>query len=272
MEPESLDDKLSRLEAAIRARHSVLVAFSGGIDSRVLTEAVRRTGIPAKVVHFTGPHQTKTERMQAEQRLKQCGLEFRREQFNPLQHQDIAENSKLRCYSCKRAMYGRMQRIAGEFGIETVLDGSNRDDVQEYRPGMKALQELSIVSPALEAGLTKEDIRQAARIYGLVDPDQPSRPCLLTRFAYDLQPTEELLHQVAEAEDALLQIGLKSFRLRIPSYKEYILQMSDQEQTISLVKEEMVLQMLNELGFEAVQFEYTDTLAGWYDRGAGETG
>ena len=127
----------------------------------------------------------------------------------------IRHNPPDRCYHCKRVLFGRILETAAEKGILTVAEGSNVDDLGDYRPGMRAIRELGVVSPLLDAGLTKADIRAFSKELGLPTWSKPSFACLASRFVYGETITDEKLSMVDQAEQLLMDLGLRQFRVRI---------------------------------------------------------
>lgn len=201
------DARLQRLAAVLRGLPGgVFIAYSGGVDSRFLAYAACGAGLAPTLLHVAGPHVPGRESELAVARAGRMGLAARVVSINPLELPEVRANSRERCYFCKRALFARLlaeaRATAGERAI-TLCDGSNRSDRQGYRPGLRALAELGIRSPLDEAGVEKADIRELAALCGMEAPDQPSRPCLLTRFAYGVRPTPDLLARVDAAEQAV---------------------------------------------------------------------
>ena len=203
------DSRLSRLAAVLRgiaAQGPVFIAYSGGLDSRFLAHAARLTGITPTLLHVAGPHVPARESEQAAARAGRMGLPLRIVPVDPLETPEVRANGRERCYFCKWALFARLSgeaRAVAEAGEPVLCDGSNASDRRGYRPGLRALAELGVRSPLAEAGLEKPEIRELAALSGLEAPDQPSRPCLLTRFAYGVQPTLDLLASVDAAELAV---------------------------------------------------------------------
>ena len=188
----------------------IAVAYSGGLDSRFLCHAALLCGCDVLAVHVLGPHIPPQESAGAAAWAQQRGLPLRTAHFDPLALPEVCNNSTLRCYGCKTGLVNllRAELAAAEDGPGRVLcDGTNADDLQAYRPGLRALEEGRVRSPLAEAGLAKAAVREAARATGLDRPEQRARPCLLTRMAYGMQPDAATLARLAAAEEALAQAG-----------------------------------------------------------------
>ncbi|MFT4300607.1 MAG: PP-loop family protein [Desulfovibrio sp.] len=207
MRPEDLPKELTRI---LRDLPPLVVALSGGIDSRFLCHAAQLCGCDVLAVHARGPHITAGESAGALSWAERRGLPLLVVDFNPLSLPEVSNNSQERCYACKAgllAAIGAALAQAGQLG-RVLCDGSNADDLNAFRPGLRALKEAGVVSPLAQAGMSKATIRNAARATGLDDPGQRARPCLLTRLAYGLEPQKETLARLAAAEEELAALTL----------------------------------------------------------------
>lgn len=212
----NLADKRDKLKNLLTEFDRVAVAFSGGVDSTFLLFIAGEVLGPDRVVALTAdtPIFPAHELAESVALAGQIGI---RQVIVPcavLDQDKIAANPPERCYHCKLEIFSLFLSRARELGFQSLLDGSNLDDLDDYRPGRKALDELNIVSPLLEAGLTKEEIRQLSRQAGLATADKPSYACLATRFPYGTKLTVDRLRQVAHCENFLRQQGLRTFRVR----------------------------------------------------------
>jgi pyridinium-3,5-biscarboxylic acid mononucleotide sulfurtransferase len=208
-------EKFDRLFSQIRDLGRVLVAYSGGVDSTLLLK-VGTLALGEGCLGVTAQSETLTsEEFQTAMAIaRDHDFNLRTIQYSELAIENYAENPLNRCYFCKQELFSHLRAIAGELGITAILDGSNADDVGDWRPGMKAAAELKVVSPLRDAGLTKAEIRDLARALGLPNWDKPSAPCLSSRIAYGLEIDKKKLDQVAEGERFLRQAGFRIVRVR----------------------------------------------------------
>lgn len=213
--PEDLRPKAARLLDEFRSFSSCLVAFSGGIDSTLLAFA-GRVVLHDKVVAVTAVMQS-----MAAGRLAQCraaaeaiGIPWLTTEIRELDDPQYRANDPMRCYYCKRLLFGRLRQIAAERGLAVVVDGTNADDLSDYRPGAMAGEEFGIRSPLVDCQLGKAEIRALARAWGIPDPDRPSTTCLSTRLAYGLEITPARLRMIDMAEQFLRENGFSPVRVR----------------------------------------------------------
>lgn len=201
------------------ASENVAVAFSGGADSSLLLKlAVMHAGKTGKrviaVTASTELHPAKDEAA-AKQAASEAGAEHRILTVSELQFEGIKRNPADRCYHCKKYLFGAIRDEAAKAGAFVVLEGTNADDLKEYRPGLRAVEELGIRSPLKEAGFTKKEVRKLAQEYGISAANRPSAPCLATRFPYGEELTMEKLRRVERGEECLKGLGLYNVRLRV---------------------------------------------------------
>jgi uncharacterized protein len=209
-----LDEKYEALLDLIAKRERAAVAFSGGVDSSFLCHAAAAAlGNRAIAVTVVSPMLPKSEIEAAAAVARQLGIEHILVE-EPEIDEEVAANPKERCYFCKKIEFGRILGAAKERGITTVFDGSNQDDLADYRPGLTALAELDIVSPLREAGLTKAEIRELSRRFGLPTWDKPAFACLASRIPYGERIDREKLSRIEKAEDTLRNFGFRQFRVR----------------------------------------------------------
>ena len=211
-----LQNKKQALQTYLKQLGTVVVAFSGGVDSAFLMKMAKET-LGEKAIAVTANLRSFPDRELAEA-TEFCKREQIRQivvNFDELQVEGFQENPKNRCYLCKRALLGEIRKAASREGIVHILEGSNLDDCGDYRPGMQAVKELGILSPLKETGFTKAEIRKASRELGLEEWDKPSFACLSSRFPYGEQITAEKLAKVEQAEQRLRDLGFAQFRVRM---------------------------------------------------------
>jgi uncharacterized protein len=207
--------KWSELLASLRLMGSAAVAFSGGVDSSLLSAAAGYAlGEDAVAVTISSPVNVAGEAEAAVALAAQIGLKHLVVEYNDLENPNFVANPPDRCYHCKLARFSTLLIYARDHHIHAVLEGTNADDGTDYRPGMRAVEELGVRSPLAEVGLKKAEIRQLARAIGLPTWNRPSSPCLATRFPYGAPVTQEGLVQVARAEQLLHQLGFEPVRVR----------------------------------------------------------
>jgi uncharacterized protein len=207
--------KLDSLKKIIKDTGGAVVAFSGGVDSTFLLKVASEV-LGDKVIAVTANSETypKRELEEAELFARTQGIKHIVIETLELEIAGFADNPPDRCYYCKHELFSKLIGIAKDNGMGFVLDGSNFDDGNDYRPGMLAAKELGVISPLKEAQLTKEEIRELSRELGLSTWDKPSFACLSSRFPYGTKITPEKLAVIAEAEDFIRGLGFRELRVR----------------------------------------------------------
>ena len=211
-----LGSKIEKLKGVFQSMGKVVVAYSGGVDSTFLLRMAKDTLGKENVLAVTAlsPLYPERELRGAKRMASEMGVRHLLIESNELEIEGFSKNPTNRCYFCKRELFGELKRVAQQENISSIIEGSTLDDEGDYRPGKRAIGELNIRSPLLEASFTKADVREASKALGLPTWDKPSFACLASRFPYGQEITEEALRKVDEAEDFLIGLGFKQVRVR----------------------------------------------------------
>ena len=210
-EETALLPRLESVLGVLAAGNRFALAYSGGLDSRFLAHAAQRFGFEPVLLHIVGPHIPPEETDYARHWAASRELAYEELPADPLDLALVASGDRRRCYACKRNLFSLLKARTDL----PLCDGTNASDAGQYRPGIRAVEELGILSPLASAGLTKADIRRLSREAGLFTWDKPAYACLATRIPTGEALTGEALARVEGAEDALFRLGYTDFRVRV---------------------------------------------------------
>src|SRR5215472_4121774 len=212
--PET-EAKLRALEARLANLPSLMVAYSGGVDSAFLAAtAYRMLGEQMLAVLADSPSLARKDLEQAVAFAATVGMPLRIIQTDELDKPEYQRNDANRCFHCKTELFTGMEALGAELGFKHIAYGMNADDTRDYRPGQRAAHQHEVLAPLAEAGMTKADVRLLSRAAGFALWDRPAAPCLSSRVEYGREVTREVLSQVERAEDAVRRLGFREFRVR----------------------------------------------------------
>jgi uncharacterized protein len=212
---DRINDKFNKLKEDLRKMRRVIIAYSGGIDSTLLLKAASLSGlddilaVTANSESFPEEELAFVKKMTSTLNIKSIIIHT-----EELKDENYASNPRDRCYYCKKELFSKLREIAIRENFNFILDGTNVDDIDDWRPGRQAAKEFGIVSPLLEAGLNKNEIREISRRLGLPTWNKPATPCLSSRIPYGQRITAEALKRIDKAEGFIKRFGIKELRVR----------------------------------------------------------
>lgn len=270
MAKNAIESKTEILKNMLKdyAAEDVAIAFSGGVDSSLLLkmacDAAKLTGryvygiLLHTMLHPAGDVQ------EAGRIAGEAGAEFLVLNLDELKAAGIGENPVDRCYLCKKYLFRELKKKAEELDIHTILEGTNEDDLHVYRPGIRAVHELGIISPLADVGFTKDEVRKLAEKYGISVSGKPSTPCLATRFPYGSGLTYEAMRKVEEGEAYLREMGFYNVRLRV--HKDIARIEVDSDDIMTFVsKREEIVPHLKKLGYTYITLDIEGFRSGSMD-------
>lgn len=265
-----MNEKVDRLkrQMEVYAREDVVVAFSGGVDSSILLklacEAAQKTGNQVYGVFLQTKLHPSGECEEARAAAEEMGAKFRVLKLDELDTAGIGENPIDRCYRCKKYLFQSLLREAEVLRAGIVLEGTNEDDLHVYRPGIRAVRELGILSPLADAGLGKAEVRRLAKERGIAAAKKPSTPCLATRFPYGTTLSYEEMERVDQAERYLRDLGFYNVRVRVHGEIARIeVDIEDLEKVIE--NREMITERIKALGYPYVTLDLEGFRSGSMD-------
>ena len=249
-------DKFARLKRIIAKMRSVLVAYSGGVDSSFLLKVAKDIlGNKVLAVIAKSPTYTKSELEEAVDFCNKYKIKYLIIETEELNNPRFAKNPKNRCFYCKDELFSRLKKIAEARKIKYIIDGSNADDTRDFRPGRKAKEKHKVRSPLQEAGLTKDEIRRLSKDLGLETWNKPSLACLASRFPYDTQITKKDLRRINAAEEFLRSLGFAQVRVRHYDSLARIEVLKDDIGRVLSLASQKIVNKLKELGYNYVTLD-----------------
>jgi len=248
------DEKFARLEQIIASMNSVIIGFSGGVDSVFLAK-VARDVLPDKAIAATAdsPSLARSELESCINLAKQIRIMHKIVRTTEIENPEYLLNPSNRCYFCKISLYAKLAELAKELNIAVIANGLNYDDLQEYRAGNKAAEEFNVRSPLVEARMTKEEIRKYSAVLGLPTFDKPAMPCLASRIPTDSVITPEKLLQVEQAE-LYLRTQFNLYNLRARHFGNIVKIEADKKDLERLnAEKESIGKRMQDIGFEKVE-------------------
>lgn len=267
---DKYSEKITKLKNEISAcvLEDVVVAFSGGVDSSLLLKMVceeaKKCGSKVYGILLHTMLHLSRDVEESRKIAEEVGGEFLTIELDELEQAGIVDNPKDRCYLCKKYMFRALKEKAEELGVKNIFEGTNADDLQEYRPGIRAVRELDIRSPLAVAGFTKEDVRRLAEEYGISVSRKPSTPCLATRFPYGSRLTYEDMRTVERGEAFLRELGFYNVRLRVHD-KLVRIEVDTKDMGLAEAKKEEIVTYLKSLGYMYVTLDLEGFRSGSMD-------
>lgn len=261
----SMQTKLEQLQTYLShySQNSICIAFSGGVDSSLVLKVAAQTVPKVAAVYFQTTLHPVGDQNAAEKIAQEIGVPFYVIKLDEFTNPNIMKNPLDRCYQCKHMLFSILKDWAVQHGYSTCMDGTNLDDLHQYRPGIRALRELDIISPLAECHITKQEVRQIAAGFGLSSSDTPSSPCLATRLPYHTFITKEKLEKIEKAEQLLCKNGFPVNRVRVHDTIARIEIPS--EQFLAFYQRSDLLLRLKRIGFDYITLDMEGFRSGSMD-------
>ena len=262
---DPFDEKTENLKETIRSAGSLLVSYSGGVDSTVLAVAAKEVlSDRMACAIIDSPLVPRSEVKAALKLAISLSLPCHVLKSVIMENEEFVRNKRDRCYTCKKEMSRLLLTEAESIGLEYVADGSNTSDLSKYRPGFQALEEAGIIHPFIDAGMDKEDIRRLARVYGLPVSEKPSSSCLASRIPYDTTLETEILDQIEASENFIKSLGAGQVRVRKHGDIARI-EVDPEDFELILKKSEKISSHLKQNGFKYVTMDLDGFVSGSLD-------
>ena len=216
-----MKNKLTQLQQYVEklVQEGVCIAFSGGVDSslvlKIATETGKKLNKDVYAITFESQLHPVSDVTISKRVAQEMGATHKIVQINEFENKEILKNPVNRCYLCKKSLFCNLQKFAEKLGCKYVVDGTNADDLNVYRPGVQALKELGIVSPLAQLGITKAEVRKMAAKLGISVSSRPSAPCMATRLPYNTEIDFKLLEKIEKGEEFIKSLGFEIVRLRV---------------------------------------------------------
>lgn len=269
---QEINSVKARLEEAMAeyGKEDICLAFSGGVDSSLLlkaaSDAVGKTGKKVYAVTFDSRLHPSCDLAIAARVAKELGGIHKVVSVDELEQEEIRFNPVNRCYLCKKKLFQSLKDFAGEMNIRYIMDGTNEDDLHVYRPGIKALRELEIISPLAELHITKAQVKEIAAGYGISVASRPSSPCMATRLPYHTEIDYEVLERIGKGEEYISSLIKGNVRLRL--HKDIVRIEVDRESMEELLERSgEIISQLKELGFTYITMDLEGFRSGSMDVG-----
>lgn len=268
----SFEDKCHKLTKLIDnyTKNDIVIAFSGGVDSSILLklacDASKNTKRKVYAVTVHSSLMSVKELNFTENEAVKMGAISQIIGIDELADAQITYNPKNRCYLCKKHMFSKIADFAKTVNVNLILDGTNFDDLNVYRPGIRALNELGVLSPLAKLGFTKEEVRKLAYKYNISASDKPSSPCFATRFEYGTKLSYDEIRKVERAEEYIASLGFYNVRLRVHCNKVARIEVDSKDIVKLFEKKNVIIEYLKKLDFKYITVDLEGFVSGSMDR------
>ncbi len=252
-----LKEKRERLVSIINGFDSLIVAFSGGVDSAFLLAFAHKL-LEKNVVAIsaTSPIHPSREIEYSKKFADNLGVKHILFKSREITHSGFMANKKNRCYICKKLLFENILKIASDIGITPIAHGANVDDLDDFRPGLSAAKEMGVIAPLIDAGLTKDDIRSLSKDMNLSTWDKPAMACFATRIPYGTPLTQKALSMIEQAENTIIDLGFKTCRVRCHGKVARIeVNINDIEKILNETNRKIIINKFKEIGFSHIALD-----------------